>query len=195
MIKKEITLYEFTELDTDIQNKILNDFDCSNIVDFDLYEYVASLKEFCKQLNIELRDYYLGDYHSSYIKFKITDKNLLELSGHRLAKYLYNNYSSMLYSYRKYYKKNKYISKVFTEFNDCSLTGNFTDYKLLDGLIKFIEKPDKNHDINDLLNDIFDSFLKEINNQIDYYNSDQFKIEHIAVNEYLFYDCGQIARI
>lgn len=124
-----------------------------------------------------------------------TDEQL-ELSGIRLMKFIWNNYKSDLYK-GKYYSKwingecKSRRSKVIFE-KDCSLTGFCADMDILAPMYDFLEKPNNNTTLEDLINLCKDSFEAALEKDIDYHNSEQAVIEHCENNEILFFETGKI---
>lgn len=119
-----------------------------------------------------------------------------ELSGQRLATYLWNNYRTDIYS-AKYYsicnghkgavgvnsKSRK--SKIQFESGNCPLTGYSMDNHILTPMWEFIDKPDS-RDFKELISDCFDAWVKGCNDDIDFQNSDEYIKDAIIANEYEF---------
>jgi hypothetical protein len=125
----------------------------------------------------------------------------MELSGIRLAKFIWNNYKDDIFK-GKYYSlwsktdisyehhKEGYPvlktrrSKILLD-NCCVLTGVCNDDDLLSPIYKFLDNP---IDINfeELLTACINSLCKSVSSEIDYNNSDKGIIETIIDNDYDF---------
>ena len=139
------------------------------------------------------------------------DDDILNLSGIRLYKYLWNNYKTKLYQ-GKYYNvnanhplkhkrvksttfkngntHNAYRSAITLE-NSCVLTGMCYDENMLEPLYKFMEKYDHKQDqhttLEDLFTECFETLRITVENEEEYINSDKAIREDIEEldDEYL----------
>ncbi len=134
----------------------------------------------------------------------------MDLTGQRLATYIWNNYKNDLFK-GKYYNyesntkeqiKHKRIKSVFyknsglwgnyyysaiTLEHSCVLTGWCYDDDILDPIYNFLNKPSKDgSNFRDLLEDCITSICKSVENEIEYRNTDEYIKEHIEANEYEF---------
>jgi len=176
--------------------------------DYDNYsELKNTLQVFENVFNIKT-NWSFGNY-ISYIELNTNniEDYILELSGVRLLKYLYNNYFNDLYKGEyfslwskkdksfKYYKeghavlKSKYSKVIFK--NDCVLTGVCYDDDILKPIYKFLKNP-KNISFKDLLKECLKSWLKVANAEYDYRTSEEYFIEEIEANGYEFTEDGDI---
>ena len=202
----EIQIYKFDELSEDAKQRAIEKF--RNTEDFSyLYEEAyETVKKFHSIFQTsEGRDSWL-DVRVNY------DDDILNLTGQRLATYLWNNYKNDIYE-GKYYGKLVYTdkwgeklpiskehpigarhvkrySKVFLS-NCCVLTGVCYDDSILRPIYDFIEKPNQ-YNIEDLINFCFDELKNDIESEIDSRNEDEYIIETIEVNEYDFTEDGEL---
>ncbi len=179
------------------------------------------MEKFADIFPIKVTDWsYGGRGEGVSFRFETDRDEIEELSGQRLATYLWNNYKADLYS-KKYYglrnlgltdKKinhkrviskqitancpnkgkysNSYYSAITIETYNCPLTGYCMDNELLDQIWKFIDKPDSRN-FKDLLEDCFADWIKACNNDIDNQNSDEFITEELENREDQFTKDGK----
>ena len=86
---------------------------------------------------------------------------------------------------------NTYYSSELETYN-CPLTGYCMDNELLDPMWKFLDKPDKHTDFDDLLRSCFDSWITACEKDIEWQNSDEYISEHLIANEYEFTADGRL---
>lgn len=102
-----------------------------------------SLEEFCKLFPCSYRREYMEFTGDGYVS---------ELSGQRLATYIWNNYRDRIYTGKYYYANGKSRhSRIQIEVS-CPFTGYIADDVLLDEIVKFMRKPDS-RDFEQLLRD------------------------------------------
>jgi len=156
-----------------------------------------SMEEFAKIFPIKVTDWCYGS-RGEGVSFRFTCEDTIEeLSGVRLATYIWNNYRSEIYKPKQYWICNgrhncvgqnakHRNSKVFLydEFA-CPLTGYYMDNEILAPLYAFMKKPG-NKDFKDVLEDCFDAWIKACNNEVEYQNSFEYIAEHLEANEYEF---------
>jgi hypothetical protein len=195
MRKVRVKVYKFDELNTTIQRKLIDkereSIDTSYIYD-DAYQ---SVKEFhCIFKTKE-------DYRNWLDVILCYDDNVLELKGLRLHKWLLNNHYTDLFKpvYKKHLEgyrqtipfihkivkwkiikqgsnKGLYSGCVYSSWkrdNSCVLTGVCYDHSLLDPIYKFIEKPNEETNLKDLIEDCFSSLKKDIEWECDYIQTDK----------------------
>lgn len=220
-ITKQIDVYSFDELSEESKEKAINHFRESNQEDpWFVLEANATFEKFANIFGI---NWYQIDYEEPYRnEYRLTfDDNILELSGLRLAKWIYNNYSSYLFT-RKYLKhgelldnppkfqhpmqrvkqitskcpnQGKYSISYYSNIqksDDCVLTGVCYDIDILKPIYEFLDNPKKNIDIKTLINDCIYSLCHSVSSEIEYRNSDECITEEIKVNEYEFLENGEL---
>lgn len=204
----EKTVYSFDELSGEAKETAINNYRDDNQDFFWSGEVEDTLNKFCDIFSIDWRRI---DYQEPYRNdYKINlDENILELSGLRLAKYIWNNFNSYLYK-GKYYQVNSdkklihkrvksevlsngkifnaYYSKIQKD-NCCVLTGVCYDDDILRPIYEFLDKP-SNIDFETLLNDCIISLCRSVSSEIDWRNEDEQIIEEILANEYEFNEDG-----
>jgi hypothetical protein len=207
---KTIQIFSFEELSNDIQKRVI-DSERETIASFQIdllyQDYLASAKTFSQLSNCKnSRNSYL--YFESCLNF--------DLKGLRLARWIINNWGGFLYkrkyiSSRKYEKENfcgdkqpfykelkkieniffvSYYSRIFFVKNDYNLTGAYSDYGFLNPIYQFLAQPCKHTTLQDILNDISYSVQKEIENQIEYFFSNDFIKDELMQLEYEFTEMG-----
>ncbi len=183
-------VYQFSELSEQAKQKAIENYRNSNTEIFWADENRESLKEFAKLFPIIVTDWSYGG-RGEGVSFRFTECGEIEnLTGQRLATYLWNNYNVDIYS-KKYYSihengsyKSRY-SKIQSEPFNCPLTGYCMDNELLSEIWDFINKPDSRN-FKDLLEDCFSEWIKACNADIEDQNSDENITSNIEANEYEF---------
>jgi len=193
----EINIYQFSELSEQAKENAIEQVRNNLSLDYIFDEAVESLHKFADIFSIKIKQFDFLETSRNDIVFKLED-NILQLSGQRLAIYLWNNFKSDLYK-GKYYSlwskteiSYKHHKNGYPVLNDCCvLTGVCYDQDLLDPIYKFLEKPT---DINfeELLNDCIQNLCKSVASENDYRYSDEGIIEDIESNDFEFEENGNI---
>lgn len=136
-----------------------------------------------------------------YVHFIFKEKDTIEnLSGQRLATYLWNNYKDRLYKGKfysighndeetgKYTYKSRH-SKIILD-NCCPLTGYCADDDILEPIFSFMKKPD-DRDFYALMNDCLMNWAKCCFDEYEYLMSDEGIIEAIKANGEEFTEDGE----
>lgn len=186
-----INVYSINELSKKAQEKAY-----CNWLNSDPYfwaeENKNTLKIFEQIFPIKVKDWEYECYN--YINWLfIEKKEIAELKGIRLMKYLYNNYFTKIFQ-PKYYCINfpKYRYSQIQFVIDCPLTGYYMDYAILRPIYNFLKKPTNNITFYKLLNNCLNSWLRTCSN--DYQNSISFDkfVEVCKDNNWLFTENGKI---
>jgi hypothetical protein len=186
-----LQIYSFNELSESVQNKIVENWRNDDFFPW-ADENNDSLISFCEIFDIKIREY---DYsYRQYVSASFNmDSSILELSGLRLAKYIWNNHKQHLYKGRYYSKGRKSRhSKIQITPYDCTLTGYCMDNSLIMPLIEFMDKPD-DRNFQDLLNDCLETWLNDCSADYDDWLSRERIIEDIEANDYVFFESGELA--
>ena len=146
------------------------------------------------------------DSYSGYISLRMeTDYD--EMSGHRLATYIYNNYWHSI-TKGKYYSlwsktekspNNPNMAKLKTRYSKvmivtegaCPLTGYVADDVLLEPIFCFLKKPD-NTTFKELMQECLDAWIKYCVDDRSYQDSLEYFIETAQANEWEFTKDGEI---
>ena len=160
-------------------------------------------------------------YSSIDWNFSLDEIELTELKGLRLRTWLINNWlyrfgeKKYIGSLPGYYDKIPFIHNMikwtkltsgpnkdkyygskyfnlFTEYNDCPLTGVCSDMDLIQSILDFIKTPKDNISLDDIIEDCMNSFITGFNSDMEYQDSDEYIIETIEANEYDFTIDGKI---
>lgn len=209
----EIKLYSIEELSEEAKQRALD-----NIVaptDFCWDDAEDTIKAFNEAFNVRSgRDSWLEYDLGSW------DDSILELRGLRLRTWIINNWGSVLWKarYRKSIedksKEHRYIRKKrfdngkiysawYSQINKdetcCVLTGMCYDDNMLKPIYDFIAYKDpkkmKHVDIDDLISDCFHAIKKTVESEIEYYDTEEAKIEHAEANDYKFLESGKLWNI
>lgn len=206
-----IKIFEFNELSEKAKEKAIQNVKNN----FDLHshysnEYLETMDKFVEgMLGAKYTNYCLGGQgaHINVILDCFTNEQL-ELSGLRLARFIWNNFEHFLYkgkyfslwsktekSFKHYpngYPVLKFrYSKVLKVGENCNLTGVCTDESILAPMYEFLKSP-KNITFEELINECLDSFLKDYEKSLDYANSAEYIAEHCEANEIEFLESGKI---
>lgn len=206
---KTIKLYEFSELSEEAKETAIEDFRNSGWNEYmDGDDNRKSLEEFIKIFPVKVRDWSYGGSRQDGIEFSITEESedILNLSGLRLSKYLWNNYKNQIYKGKYYsrmiklegateppYYKYKYRhSKCILEQN-ANLTGFHMDFALLQPIYTAIDSPN-NATFEDLLSECLNNWVKVCTEDAEDQNSDESIQNLIEANEYSFTAKGKLYR-
>ena len=203
----KINLYSFDQLSDGAKQTAIENYRNERSDYFWQDENRNSIKKFAELFNITLKEYFYGDRGEGVSFVSSYSGEVEELTGVRLATWLYNNIGNNIFK-PKYYnvdlnktvKHNRvkcvyfkstgntfvgYYSAI-TKQTSCPLTGYCMDDDILQPIYEFLKKPNNNTNLLDLLESCFDAWVKAGNADIDYQNSDEFIIEEITNNELLF---------
>jgi hypothetical protein len=194
----EISLFKFSELSGPAQQKAIDKWrnDEQNYQPFYIDDANNSFEEFAKLFNIKWRSIdYQETYRNDY-SFSNVDDNVRQLSGQRLATWLWNNHKTDLFKGKIYWTNGyhkKRVSRIIIDepYNHCVLTGVCYDNDVLGPIYDFMNKP-TNDDFEDLINDCIHSLCKSVSDEIDYNNSDEAITENLIANDYDFTEEGEM---
>lgn len=182
-----VKVYQFNELNDDAKDKARQWFRQGN--DYPWFgEYRDSLKSFEKVLPIKIKDYSYGEEaYRSYVRFDVTNAELMSLKGLRLRTWLINNFWSHIEKgkYLGHIKGKSVYSKMVKEVS-CPFTGYCSDESLIEPIRKFLKSPDANMTFEELIKECFESFIQDVASDIEYQNSDECIDETIEANDYEF---------
>jgi len=211
-------VYQFNELNEQAKQTAIENYRNSHNDDmqFSYDEAYETVKKFNDVFNInEGRTSWL-DYSINHI-----DDSILELSGLRLQKYIWNNFNKDLFkpkylgcigdnkvikhrmSKTHYYDMKKgarvnssnFIYSNIQKDNSCVLTGVCYDDDMLQPIYEYLDKKDFSNDttnFDSLIGDCFYAIEKSLENEQDYRNSDSYIIEQIEENSLEFLAGGQL---
>lgn len=208
-----VNVYSFSELSEGAKEKVINKYRENNYDTTPWYieEANESFEKFADIFSIDWSSIdYCEPYRNEY-SIKLDD-NIINLTGHRLAKYIWNNYKRDIFK-GKYYGKLvdtfadgtkipiskehpigqrhvKRYSKVFLS-NDCVLTGVCYDQSVLQPIYDFLDKP-SDIDFETLLDDCIYNLCTDVRSETEYHNSDEAITEEIEANEYEFDESGNM---
>jgi len=193
-------VYKFDELSKTAKNKVIENYRNVNYQNNDyawLGENRDTLNAFAKLFPVNIKDWsYGGQGEGVYFSFTGSDE-IENLTGVRLATYIWNNYKDSIYT-KKYYSicngikncigqnsKSRHSNIELDELG-CPFTGYCMDNEIIAPLFEFMRSPSKNTDFKDLLELCFNAWVKACNEDINYQNSDEYIINAIQSNEYEF---------
>lgn len=193
----EIKLFEYEDLKKEKNSKVLqnviNNWNSSiddEILRQDFYDSHNKMTEI------------LGFNYDNYDKY--LEEEVLELTGIRLMKWLYNNvylelrkgkyYSTKGYfdKDRKYHYKFRH-SKCIFEIS-CPFTGCYIDHWFIDGLLKALDSYDtcNHYTLEQLLSETHSDALNCFDDSVEYYRSEEYILDLIEANEYNFNVHGEM---
>ncbi|SNX54215.1 hypothetical protein [Thermoanaerobacterium sp. RBIITD] len=150
---------------------------------------VKTLRKFEEIFPVKIHEFeYGGSYN--YIRFLFTERrDIKNLSGIRLLKYLYNNYFDYISSKKIFYgKSKKRKSKIIYSF-DYALTGYYTDEAILGPIYKFLIKPE-NITFYALLKRCLDAWLDACEKDYESYFSFESFLDDATLNRYEYLENG-----
>lgn len=193
MLTIQKTIYRINELPEKIQRKILDNYEPHTEYIYD--DAYQTVKAFHKIFDTSEGRHSWLDVRLNY------DDAVLELTGVRLMRYLWNNYESVIFKpaykgcidkglkhKRTKVKQGKsgeysfYYSGYKKEYS-CNLTGVCYDMNLLDPIYKAMLTPYAGT-FEELINECFESLRKSVENEVESRHSDECKIEDLQENYY-----------
>lgn len=211
IIKTEV--YSFEELSDEAKQKAVEDHRdlCSGDQPAWSAENRQTMEKFSEIFPIKVTNWSYGE-RSEGVSFHFEAEDYIEeLSGFRLAKYLWNNYKGNLFKGKFYgnLKTNEFVKhkriksselyKNGNRFNpyysaikldsSCVLTGYFMDDNILGPIYDFLNKP-TNINFRDLLEDCYFEWIKACNADIEWQNSNEYLSEELINNRYEFEEDG-----
>lgn len=212
----EVKVFSISELADKAKQKAIKNYIDEGHEYFFADENRQTLERFADLFNLKIRNWSYGD-RGSGVSFYFNNTDVEGLSGFRLSRYIWNNYGNDLFKsvYRSMGKldltekrirhnrvkskeittgpnkgkfSNSYNSAIFKD-NCCVLTGYCMDESILSPVYEFLKKP-TNISFKDLMEECFDSWVKGCEDDLDYYNSDEFIEEEMEANDYLFLEDG-----
>ena len=154
-----------------------------------------TLDAFERIFNIKVTDW---SYDTCKYSYRFTSQYSAEeeeLSGIRLLKYLVNNYWHTLFKPRTYYLKGNFKkqrkSRVLTD-SSCVLTGYCADEDILKPIYHFLNSPDTDTTLYDLMDKCLDSFFKSCRDDMEYQCSEECFEESCEANKYEFLENGKM---
>jgi hypothetical protein len=197
-----LEVYKLEELSEKARDRAHYDWLASGCSDGSSSENAATLRAFESIFPVKVKDWQYGGC-PGYIEWHFTgEDDTAELTGWRLAAYLWNNYHGKLYKGKYYSTPGKYIdgkytykhrhSKIILE-HCCVLTGYCVDDDMLDPVYKFMEHPTDGTTFYNLMQDCFDAWVKACTEQWDHENSMEYFKDACEANDYEFYADGRMA--
>lgn len=178
-------VYAINELSKQAQSKAY--YKWLELSDYDwVDENRATLKAFTDIFNVKCTNFsYDANRYNYHFMTTLTDAEE-ELCGQRLAAYIYNNYSSKLFSPKIYWNKNsskKRKSQIFTD-NSSVLTGYYMDDTILHPIYEFLKHPNSHTTFLALLDTCLDEFFKGCRDDIADNESQEHFVEISISNKY-----------
>ena len=170
-------VFPFSELSDDAKEKALETFGPEYVMYFGYEnELNETLKAFCDMLNIKLKSAdWSGFYPVDYSTGNIED-HILELSGIRLMKYVYNRFFEEVYRGKYYGNFRKSRRSRITKETCCPLTGVCFDDDVLQPLIECMNGKHantENYTFSDLIDDCIIAWKQSAKNAFEYARSEE----------------------
>lgn len=182
MEKLQVNVYRVNELSESGKKKAHDDW-----TDYTWYPYLDDNQ---KTLDIFREIFCPNEGCSIYSDRKFT--------GHRLAKYIINNFWDDINSRKAYSKvisrSGKYGYKIrhsnINFIRDCSLTGYYLDEVILEPIYAFIDHPVNGPSLSDLVREGISRLSREVDRDYyEYYSMERF-LDVCEENEYRFLEDG-----
>ena len=172
-------------------------------------EAEATLNEFCRIFDIKMDRWEYNSCNYSY-RFTVQNDTLDDednnVTGLRLATYIWNNYAKYI-TKGKYYslwskteksEKNPSVgklkfrySKVMTEIDNCPLTGYCFDMNILDSIIDCLEYKKIYNNYRELIKECLDKFFNACVKDCEYCESMEYFVEEAQANEHEYDENGR----
>jgi nuclear transport factor 2 (NTF2) superfamily protein len=189
MKTKTINVYEFKELSEEAKQRALDK--CRQTEDFWSGENGDTLKAFCELFSCRIS------------RNGIEYRGSVEVTGQRLATYIYNTYKSSIYKPKQYWicegrpntvgaNSKHRNSNIFLDEFGCVFTGFYMDNEILAPIFDFMRKPDKHKEYQELMNDCYHAYEVAVEKDWEYQVSDENTIESIKANNYEFDEEGNL---
>ena len=179
VITKQIEAYSFDELSGSAKDNFRFKVNSDYWDSVTAHEYKDTLNKFSKKFDISWTEF---DVSPPYLEYKLNIKN------EDLRQYENDGViNDVLYQLT-----------VLKQSEDCPLTGVYTDEAILEPIRKinftknFCDNFYKNFDLESLLNQCINNWLKNLQLTYDYEMSDEFLSELASANDYLFTKDGKI---
>lgn len=196
----ELKIYSFDELSEEAKEVAIENYRNNNTEVFWASENRDTMEKFAELFPIKVTHWEYGG-RGEGVDFHFTaDDTIEELSGTRLATYIWNNYRNEIYKPKQYWicqghhnavgmNAKHRNSKIFLDRFGCPLTGYCMDDDIIAPLFDFMDKP-TNQNFKELLEDCFDEWIKACNTDIEWQNSDEYITEELVNNGYEFEEDG-----
>lgn len=205
----EVTLYSFSELSEEVQDKIIERESMDVDEEIEASEFRNSLNAFEKEFPVKIKGWNIG-YPGTYVKFEVQHDFPENIAGRRLEKYLWNNHKNFLFPFKAYpihsRKKisharvrsqkytdtyyNRWVSAITRVQADAPLTGCYTDYGLIQPIFDFLEKPD-DRDLRYLMRECLESWAESFEKTLDEIRSSEYIRERLMDSDRKFLKDGQ----
>lgn len=208
-----VKLFNFSELSEEAKVKACEEYRNRGYEPVWTAENRQTLEAFEKIFPINVTNWSYGG-RGEGVSFSIIGEHIEEVSGQRLATYLWNNYARDLFKGKYYgcvevkklvkhkrvknpkdYKNGNFFNPYYSAItldNSCVLTGYYLDNEILDPIYEFLDNPTKGTTFEDLLNDCFNAWIKACNDDVESQNTDEYIGEHMEANDYEFEEDGTI---
>lgn len=213
MRTETIEIYTFEELDDAAKEKAISNYRASRHEYAWPEEWMDSLKAFAETIGVKLTDWSIGPYSHSYITWEFynydTPPNEAEMmpgenmTGLRLRTWLINNWLPEFSSPKTYWitggrrgaigpGAKKRHSKIFVEYDQCSLTGYCGDYTLVNTILEHIKDWDRGYTLRDIVKECMEEFISDYNSDMEHQDSDEYITEELIANEVEFTKDGEV---
>lgn len=199
-ITNTFNVYSFEELSKEAKEKAIESFRLT--MDFPWQEEaINSIEKISKAMNCDA-EYYSYDGICYSVEFTSKEYEDIEtIHGKRAYAYIVNNYLMPNKSYKIYWKdkciytdgrKNwKRKSNLFYSWDDCPFTGYYMDCCFIEAWKNWEKNFNKYSTVGDFINLVADILGKAWTEDNEYYQTDEYIIEEIKVNDYEFFENGE----
>lgn len=197
-----VKVYKFNELNEQAKQKAIDNWRNESHEISWSDENADTLRRFADIFPCKLKSWCYGDRGEGVYWTFTGEDQIEELSGQRLATYIWNNYHNDIYKPKQYWiyqgrhntvgqgaKHRDSKVSLYDEFA-CPLTGYCMDNEIIAPLFDFMRKPDT-RDFKELLESCFDAWIDACNNDVEFQNSDEVISETLESNDYEFTQDGK----
>lgn len=190
-VTRTYELFTFNELSDPAKEEAYRNWLCTFNYAWDK-ENRDTLKSFCDIFKVKCNEWQYDRWNYHYRFSTLLEDEVENLSGQRLATYLWNNYRSQIYQGKYYYKNGiSRHSHIFLR-QDCVLTGYYLDEEILAPIYAHIHKPNPSRTFLELIDMCLDSFFNACRDDYDGCQSIEGFQAEAEANEWEFLSDGNI---
>ena len=192
MRERTIKVYSVTELSDRARERAFDNW--LQVFDYPWgSENSSTLKAFSDIFPVRVHDWSYDAYtHSVSFDMECVEEAIINLSGVRLATYIWNNYGSDLFRGKYYSNGRKHRRSRIIMDTSCVLTGYYLDEDILAPVYTFLRRPD-GRSFRDLMEDCLDAWGKACSADYEDQTSERVFIEDCEANEWEFDEDGRMA--
>jgi len=202
---KKIKLYKFNELSEEAKEEAIENYRNTDHYYYNGDDNRASLAAFENIFPIKIGGWSYGGASDDDISFTMQcDDNIAELSGQRLATYIWNNYRNQIYKGKYYSSKMiptgrdtppminyRYRYSRCTLEEGYNLTGYCADIYLLNPIFEFMRQPVNSMTFEDLMRECLNEWISQCTKDAEFTYTEEYIKDFFEANDYEFDENGK----